>query len=107
MANYPNVGRLTAVRPVTQRKVDVSDGGTIRSADYGDKTVFEVEIAHPLIVEADLLTLQAFYDAEKNNTVQVIHRGVTYDCQFVRDITSEDVSAVYVNASTTLQGVKQ
>lgn len=107
MAAYPSIGRLTTVKPISRRKVDISDAGTIRSADYNEETVYAVDIRHPLIDATDLATLQAFYDAEKNNVVQVTHRGVTYDCQFTRDIESDDVSPAWVNASADLVGVKQ
>jgi hypothetical protein len=107
MAAYPSIGLRHDIRPLTARRVDVSDAGTIRSVDLGDETVYRIAITHPVINSTDRDTLLAFYVANRNAVNTITLAGSTYDTQFEGDYAVESISADYFNLSVGLVGVKQ
>ncbi len=106
MAAYPSIGLQHDIRPLTARRVDVSEAGGIRSVDLGDATVYRIALAHPVINSTDRDTLLAFYVANKNAVNTITLAGSTYNTHFESDYAVESISAAYFNLSVNLVGVK-
>lgn len=107
MATYPSIGLQHDIRPLSKRRIDVSDAGTVRSVDLNETTVYRIAIKHPIINSTDRDTLVSFYTTNKNNVNAITLAGATYDTHFEADYRVESISASYFDLSVVLVGVKQ
>jgi hypothetical protein len=106
MAAYPSIGLNADIEPITQRIVDISDAGTIRSADLNNTTVYRIKITHPIITSAEKSTLLTFYTTNKNNSNTITLDGDAYTTQFESDYEVSNISATWFSARVSLVGTK-
>lgn len=106
MAAYPSIGLRHTIAPVTQRSVDVSDAGTIRSVDLSTGVAYSITIEHPLITTAQVTTLESFYSTNKTASNTITLRGVSYTFQFSGAYTIQSVNSNWYNASVNLIATK-
>ena len=68
MATYPVIDQSpdSTRKAVDNIKVEVSADGSIRGQNFYSKTVYQLSIVHPFILEADKLLIESFYDANKD-----------------------------------------
>lgn len=111
MAAYPSlasVPRETSIRPATRRRFDYADDGTVRGRSLGEEDAYEITVTHPVITAAELATLRAFYDTNKDvdNTIDGPD-GEDYDVNFQSDYTVRQISATRFTVSGRMIGNRQ
>lgn len=108
MATYPDLPAKTSVKPRQVIKTDISEGGTLRAQDFSAAQTYDLEIMHPWIDAADVATLDAFYQANKNTTIttQNLADGENYDCLLILGPEIVEHNGVYRTARQKLIGVR-
>jgi hypothetical protein len=104
MAAYPSIPFRHRATPTATREVDESDAGDIRQVDLGADTVYEINVEHPIITQADFATLTSFYESNRAATNTITLDGVSYTVVFKTAYRRERRNATYINASVTLVG---
>lgn len=106
MAAYPSIGLKHTISPLTQRVVDVSDAGTIRTVDLSVGVAYAISIEHPLISSSEVTTLESFYSTNKTSSNTITLRGVTYNFLFQGAYTIQSVNSSFYNASIKIIATK-
>jgi hypothetical protein len=106
MAAYPSIGLQHDIKPANQRRVSISEAGTVRFVNLGDATAYTIRLTHPIINSTDRDTLLTFYTTNKNNVNTITLAGAAYNVHFLHDYEVESLSASYFTLSVTLAGVK-
>jgi hypothetical protein len=106
MAAYPSVGLMFDIKPVSEITNDISEAGTVRTANLNNATVYRIGLTHPLISSTDVGTLRTFFDTYKYTSNTITLAGVAYDVRFEYDYQVSSDSAVWFTARTSLIGTK-
>lgn len=105
MAAYPtSVPFRHEIDPLTRRRVDVSEAGTVRQVDLDEDTAYRIQITHPLITQAQLSTLLTFYTINKASQNTITLDGVDYDVIFASAYSRDRINGQYLTATVELVG---
>ena len=110
MASYPSIRQdpSTVISPLPNKRLDVSDGGTVRGTALHSVTVVDIGLAHVDVSDADKASIEAFYTTNKNIALTFNYDGdsSTYSVVFVAEPTYTWAFPGYWNIDVSFMGTK-
>lgn len=108
METYPDIciSHDSERNPVDSHNIEISSNGEIRGQKLFDASVYEFVIKHPLITDAEVTTLKAFYAA--NETISFVYvddsDGASYNLIFEQEPIYQKATYSGWNVTVLAQG---
>jgi hypothetical protein len=106
MATYPQLDGVGIATPVNETQITQTDGSILRGQVLKSNTLFSIVIVHHLLSVDDVLTLQAFFTANRNTsiTTQPFTDGESYAGKLLKEPEVEVVSSDWNKVTQSLLG---